>query len=177
MKRKHRRLAALLIGLAALSGATALVLAAFQENIMLFYSPSDLAERSPGAERSFRLGGLVEEQSVRRLEDGITVEFRVTDLAESVPVTYRGILPDLFREGQGVVADGQLNEAGVFEAREVLAKHDETYMPPEVAEALKAAGQWQGEDGAPAAGANDVDASDVGASDVGGAANQQGGGQ
>ena len=144
MRRKHRRLAVLLIGLAALSGAMALVLAAFQENIMLFYSPSDLAERPPAAERSFRLGGLVEEDSLRRLADGVTVEFRVTDLAESVPVTYRGILPDLFREGQGVVAEGRMNGAGVFEAREVLAKHDETYMPPEVAEALKASGQWQG---------------------------------
>jgi cytochrome c-type biogenesis protein CcmE len=147
MKRKHRRLVALLIGLTSLAGAAALVLTAFQENIMLFYSPSDLAERPPQGERSFRLGGLVEEGSMRRLDDGLTVEFRVTDLAESVPVTYKGILPDLFREGQGVVAEGVLNGAGVFEAREVLAKHDETYMPPEVAEALKAAGQWQGEDG------------------------------
>ncbi len=147
MKRKHRRLLAVVAGLAALSGATALVLAAFQDNIMLFYSPSDVASQRPAAERSFRLGGLVEEGSLRRLEDGATVAFRVTDLAESVPVTYRGILPDLFREGQGVVAEGRLNEAGVFEAREVLAKHDETYMPPEVAEALKASGQWQGQGG------------------------------
>jgi len=144
MKRKHRRLLAVAVGLAALAGATALVLAAFQDNIMLFYSPSDLAARPPGAARSFRLGGLVEERSVRRLEDGVTVAFRVTDLARSVPVTYRGILPDLFREGQGVVVDGQLNAAGVFVAREVLAKHDEKYMPPEVAAALKASGQWKG---------------------------------
>jgi cytochrome c-type biogenesis protein CcmE len=143
MKRKHRRLVALLIGLTALAGAAALVLT----NIMLFYSPSDLAERPPRGERSFRMGGLVEEGSLRRLDGGLTVEFRITDLAESVPVTYTGILPDLFREGQGVVAEGALNGAGVFEAREVLAKHDETYMPPEVAEALKAAGQWQGESG------------------------------
>jgi len=147
MKRKHRRLVAVLIGLTALAGATALVLTAVQDNIMLFYSPSDLAERPPENARSFRMGGLVEEGSLRRLEDGLTVEFRITDLAESVPVTYTGILPDLFREGQGVVAEGSLNGAGVFEAREVLAKHDETYMPPEVAEALKAAGQWQGQDG------------------------------
>ncbi len=139
---------ALLIGLTALAGAAALVLTAFQDNIMLFYSPSDLAERPPQGARSFRMGGLVEEGSVRRLDDGLTVEFRITDLAESVAVIYTGILPDLFREGQGVVAEGVLNGAGVFEAREVLAKHDETYMPPEVAEALKAAGQWQGEDGA-----------------------------
>ena len=138
---------ALLIGLTALAGATALVLTAFQDNIMLFYSPSDLAERPPPGERSFRMGGLVEEGSVRRLDDGLTVSFRITDLAESVAVTYKGILPDLFREGQGVVAEGVLSGTGVFEAREVLAKHDETYMPPEVAEALKAAGQWQGEDG------------------------------
>jgi cytochrome c-type biogenesis protein CcmE len=147
MKRKHRRLVAVLVGLAALAGATALVLAAFQDNIILFYSPSDLAQRPPGAERSFRVGGLVEEGSLRRLDDGLTLAFRITDLSKSVPVTYRGILPDLFREGQGVVAEGRLNGAGVFEAREVLAKHDETYMPPEVAEALKAAGQWRGRDG------------------------------
>ena len=147
MKRKHKRLVILLIGLTALAGAAALVLTAFQENIMLFYSPSDLAERPPQGARSFRMGGLVEEGSVRRLDDGLTVAFRITDLAESVPVTYTGILPDLFREGQGVVAEGVLNGAGVFEAREVLAKHDETYMPPEVAAALKAAGQWQGQGG------------------------------
>lgn len=147
MKRKHRRLLAVLVGLVALSGATALVLAAFQDNIMLFYSPSDLAAQRPGSERSFRLGGLVEEGSLRRLDDGVTVSFRVTDLAKSVPVTYRGILPDLFREGQGVVAEGRLDDAGIFEASEVLAKHDETYMPPEVAEALKASGQWKGQDG------------------------------
>ncbi len=153
MKRKHRRLVILLFGLTALAGATALVLTAFQENIMLFYSPSDLAERPPQAARSFRMGGLVEEGSVRRRDDGLTVEFRITDLAESIPVTYKGILPDLFREGQGVVVEGRLNGAGVFEAREVLAKHDETYMPPEVAAALKAAGQWQGEDGAGQGGA------------------------
>ena len=145
-KRKHRRLVAVLIGLTALAGATALVLTAFQENIMLFYSPSDLAERPPQNERSFRMGGLVEEGSVRRLEDGLTVAFRITDLAESVAVTYKGILPDLFREGQGVVAEGTLNGAGVFVASEVLAKHDETYMPPEVAKALKDAGQWKGEE-------------------------------
>ncbi len=153
MKRKHRRLIAVLVGLAALAGATALVLIAFQDNIMLFYSPSDLAQRPPRAERSFRVGGLVEEGSLRRLDDGLTVAFRITDLSKSVPVTYRGILPDLFREGQGVVAEGRLNGAGVFEAREVLAKHDETYMPPEVAEALKAAGQWKGQAGGGQAGA------------------------
>ena len=146
MKRKHRRLAAVLIGLTALAGATALVLSAFQDNIMLFYSPSDLAEKPPEAARPFRIGGLVEEGSLHRVDDGVSVEFRITDLAESVPVTYTGILPDLFREGQGVVAEGSLSESGVFQAREVLAKHDETYMPPEVAEALKASGQWQGQE-------------------------------
>ena len=95
--------------------------------------------------RALRLGGLVEEGSVERGEDGLTVQFRVTDLAEAVPVTYKGILPDLFREGQGVVVQGSLNGSGVFQADEVLAKHDETYMPPEVAEALKASGQWKGD--------------------------------
>ena len=148
MKRKHRRLLTVLIGLAALSGATALVLSAFQDNIMLFYSPSDIAAAPPRAERSFRIGGLVEKGSFHRLDDGLTVAFRITDLKQSVPVTYRGVLPDLFREGQGVVAEGKLDGAGVFEAREVLAKHDENYMPPEVAAALKAAGQWKGQDGA-----------------------------
>jgi cytochrome c-type biogenesis protein CcmE len=95
--------------------------------------------------RDVRLGGLVEEGSVQRADDGVTVEFRVTDRAASVPVVYAGVLPDLFREGQGVITEGHLRPDGVFEAREVLAKHDETYMPPEVAEALKKAGEWRPE--------------------------------
>jgi cytochrome c-type biogenesis protein CcmE len=131
-----------LAGMLLLGGAAALVLTALQENISYFYSPSDLNTAPAG--RSIRLGGLVEEGSVKRQDDGLTVTFRITDLAASVPVTYKGILPDLFREGQGVVTEGTLGPGGQFVAREVLAKHDETYMPPEVADALKKAGQWKG---------------------------------
>ncbi len=145
MKRKHRRLLTVALGMLALAGAAALVLTAFEENLVFFYSPTDVSERPPAPVRAFRLGGLVEEGSVRRHEDGLTIEFRVTDLNESVPVAYKGILPDLVREGQGVVTEGMLGADGVFRAREVLAKHDETYMPPEVAAALRAAGQWRGE--------------------------------
>jgi cytochrome c-type biogenesis protein CcmE len=139
MTRKKRRLA--MLGLAGLGLATAaaLGLAAFEDNLVFFYSPSDHAAREVG-ERSFRLGGLVEAGSVRRLPDGLTIEFRVTDTAATVPVTYTGVVPDLFREGQGVIAEGRMGPDGVFVARDVLAKHDETYMPPEVADALKRAG-------------------------------------
>jgi cytochrome c-type biogenesis protein CcmE len=144
MKRKHRRLAVLLGALALLAAATALVLSAFEKSLLFFFTPTQLAEGGPPEGRAFRLGGLVEETSVRRLEDGLTVEFRVTDLSHAVPVTYKGVLPDLFREGQGVVVEGSLDPTGVFVATEVLAKHDENYMPKEVAEALKASGQWRG---------------------------------
>ena len=115
------------------------MLAAFDEGITYFYSPSDLVARPVPGGRMLRIGGLVEEGSVIRGE-GVTVAFRVTDLAHAVPVQYSGILPDLFREGQGVVAMGTLGQDGVFRASEVLAKHDETYMPPEAADALKRAG-------------------------------------
>ena len=143
MKRKTRRLYFVGAGLLALGAAAALVLTAFEDNLVFFYSPSDLvAEKNPPG-RAFRLGGLVEEDSFERLEDGLTFTFRVTDLSHSVPVTYQGILPDLFREGQGVVTEGELDADGVFVAREVLAKHDENYMPPEVAEALKKSGKWK----------------------------------
>ena len=145
MKRKHRRLTFVAAGMILLGAAAALVLSAFEENLVFFYSPTDLAEKDLPDGRRFRLGGLVEEGSVHRLEDGLTVEFAVTDLAATVPVSYRGPLPDLFREGQGVVAEGVMTAGGVFEADGVLAKHDENYMPPEVAEALKASGQWKGE--------------------------------
>lgn len=126
--------------------ATALMLNAFSESLVFFHSPSEIAEKGIPVERRFRLGGLVEENSVEKANDGVTISFRVTDTAVSVPVRYRGLLPDLFREGQGVVADGALDGSGTFVATEILAKHDETYMPPEVAEALKKAGQWQGEE-------------------------------
>lgn len=145
MKRKHKRLAIVLAGLLVLGGAAALVLLAFQETIVFFYSPSDLAADPPPPERLVRVGGLVEEGSVEKNADGLTVSFRITDLQESVATTYSGLLPDLFREGQGVVTHGRLRADGLFEAQEVLAKHDETYMPPEVADALKKSGQWREE--------------------------------
>ncbi len=142
MSRTRRRLTIVLAGMVLLSGAVALVLTALDENLSYFYSPSDIAEAPHG--RSIRLGGLVEEDSVERQADGVTVTFRVTDLANSIAVTYQGLLPDLFSEGQGVITEGRLGPDGVFVAREVLAKHDETYMPREVADALKKSGQWKG---------------------------------
>ena len=145
LKRKHRRLVFVAAGMASLLIAAGLVLNAFEDNLVFFYSPSDLAEKAVPDGRRFRLGGLVEEGSVRRLEDGLTIEFVITDLAATVPVSYRGPLPDLFREGQGVVTEGKMAAGGIFIADNVLAKHDENYMPPEVAEALKASGQWQGD--------------------------------
>ncbi|MFP6728621.1 MAG: cytochrome c maturation protein CcmE [Alphaproteobacteria bacterium] len=146
LKRKHRRLGFVVAGMVSLLIAAGLVLNAFEDNLVFFYSPSDLAEKSIPEGRRFRLGGLVEEGSVNRLADGLTVEFTVTDLAAIVPVSYRGPLPDLFREGQGVVTEGKMAADGIFIADSVLAKHDENYMPPEVAEALKASGQWQGDE-------------------------------
>ncbi|CAO3415034.1 cytochrome c maturation protein CcmE [Azospirillum doebereinerae] len=141
MTKKKRRLYMLGLALLGLGTATALTLTAFQDNIVFFYSPSQLQTQQVG-DRSFRLGGLVEEGSVRKSTDGLVTDFRVTDTAHTIDVSYRGQLPDLFREGQGVVAEGKLTK-GVFVAREVLAKHDETYMPPEVSEALKQAGVYK----------------------------------
>ena len=146
MKAKHRRMVWLLSGVAALGAATGLVLSAFDENLVFFYSPSDLVERSVEPGRRFRLGGLVEEGSVKR--DGARIQFMVTDLSRSVAVHYEGILPDLFREGQGIVTEGQLQPDGSFVASNVLAKHDETYLPKEVADALQRSGQWRGAEGA-----------------------------
>ncbi|MGE5270875.1 MAG: cytochrome c maturation protein CcmE [Thiohalocapsa sp.] len=143
MSRKRRRLLALGIGLALLAGATALVLAAFNDNLVFFYSPSDVVAKAIGPGRRIRIGGLVEQASLVREEAGRRVQFRVTDGRHDLAVTYSGALPDLFREGQGVVAEGRLRPDGVFAASTVLAKHDEKYMPPEVADALKKAGRWQ----------------------------------
>lgn len=118
------------------------MLTAFEENIVFFFSPTDIVEQQKGGDdRRFRLGGLVEEGSVDR-SGGETIAFRVTDISNVVPVQFTGILPDLFREGQGIVAEGKLVD-GIFVADEVLAKHDEEYMPPEVADALKKSGQWK----------------------------------
>jgi cytochrome c-type biogenesis protein CcmE len=140
--RKKRRLMLVGLGMLMLATATALVLTAFQDNLVFFYSPTDLHEKGIDSGRRFRLGGLVEEGSV--VKNGATVTFAVTDLNASLPVSFTGILPDLFREGQGVVAEGSLQADGTFQAVEVLAKHDENYMPPEVADALKKSGKWTG---------------------------------
>ncbi len=143
MKRKHRRLSVVVLAMLVLGGAVALVLTALEDNIVFFYSPTEVAEKAPAAGKRLRIGGLVKEESWRRLEDGVTQAFVVTDLANEIKVTYRGMLPDLFREGQGVVAEGTFDPEGMFLASEVLAKHDENYMPAEVTEALKKSGRWQ----------------------------------
>jgi cytochrome c-type biogenesis protein CcmE len=137
VKSRHKRILAIVGGLAALSVATALVLTAFQENLVFFFTPSQVAANEAPQGRTFRIGGMVETGSVKR--SGIEVRFVVTDTAKSIPVVYSGALPDLFREGKGVVAQGQLGADGVFRAREVLAKHDENYMPPEAAHAVEKA--------------------------------------
>jgi cytochrome c-type biogenesis protein CcmE len=131
----------LVASMSAIGAAAALVLVSLSDNIVFFYSPTQLAEKKIPPDRRFRLGGLVEPGSVQK--QGEEVRFRVTDTSKSVAVVYRGLLPDLFREGQGVIAEGSLDASGVFRAREVLAKHDENYMPPEVAKALKDAGRWK----------------------------------
>lgn len=137
MKPRHKRILAIVGGLAALGVASALVLTAFQENLVFFFTPSQVAANEAPQGRTFRIGGMVETGSVKR--SGIEVRFVVTDTAKSIPVVYSGALPDLFREGKGVVAQGQLGADGVFRAREVLAKHDENYMPPEAAHAVEKA--------------------------------------
>ncbi|MEJ8851033.1 cytochrome c maturation protein CcmE [Variovorax rhizosphaerae] len=139
MKARSRRGLAILAGLSALGIASALVLNAFQSNLVFFFSPSQVAAKEAPLGRGFRIGGLVEEGSIQRPAQGLTVHFVVTDLAKRVPVVYTGLLPDLFREGKGVVAQGRLGMDGVFHADQVLAKHDENYMPPEAADALRKA--------------------------------------
>ncbi|HEX4507663.1 MAG TPA: cytochrome c maturation protein CcmE [Alphaproteobacteria bacterium] len=138
-RRGKRRMQALVLGLLGLGVATGLALYAFNDNIVFFYSPSDVLADHINPGRAIRLGGMVEKDSVKR--QGDLTEFRVTDTANTIGVTYRGVLPDLFREGQGVVTEGTLSPDGHFIAREVLAKHDEKYMPPEVANAMKRAGE------------------------------------
>ena len=144
MKRKNRRLMFVSLGLATLGLAAALILLAFDDNLVFFFSPTELAAREFTAEQRLRVGGLVEEGSVVHDADGLTVRFNITDLSKVVAVTYKGVLPDLFDEGQGVIAEGRM-QGKLFRADEILAKHDENYMPREVADALKASGQWQGE--------------------------------
>ncbi len=144
MSPKARRMRFVLIALAALFVASGLILYALDDNLVYFYSPTDVQEKHIAPDTRIRIGGLVEEGSVVR--KGNDVSFRVTDLSNSIPVRFTGALPDLFREGQGVVTEGKLTADGVFIASEVLAKHDEKYMPPEVADALKRSGQWQGKE-------------------------------
>ncbi len=141
MKPKRRRLYFVLSAMAALGVASALILYALEDSLVFFYSPSDILEKDIAQGRPIRLGGLVEEGSVAR--DGATVRFRITDLEHAIAVSYTGVLPDLFSEGRGVVTEGALAPDGTFRATGVLAKHDETYMPKEVADALKRSGHWQ----------------------------------
>ena len=143
MTPKRIRLWLVVGSVAVLGCAATLVLTALSDNIVFFYSPTQIAEKQIPPERRFRMGGLVEAGSVKKSADSQETRFTVTDTHKSVAVVYRGLLPDLFREGQGVVAEGSLGADGVFVAREVLAKHDENYMPPEVAKAIKDAGQWK----------------------------------
>ena len=138
--KRKQRLIFVIVLVAGFSSATGLALYAFQKNLLYFYSPSQVAAGEVAADQMFRLGGLVVAGSVRRASDGVSTRFDLTDTAGSITVTYTGLLPDLFREGQGIVARGKINAQGIFVAQEVLAKHDENYMPPEVAEALKATG-------------------------------------
>ena len=139
MKPRTKRALAIVSGLAALGVASTLVLNAFNSNLVFFFSPTQVLAHEAPRDRSFRIGGLVEEGSLQREPTGLTIRFVVTDLAKQVPVTYTGLLPDLLKEGKGVVAQGKLGTDGVFRAEQVLAKHDENYMPPEAAAALKKA--------------------------------------
>jgi len=140
LKPRTKRALWIVGGLAALGVAATLVLNAFQSNLVFFFTPTQVVANEAPRDRAFRIGGLVEAGSVTREKDALTVKFRVTDTARTIPVVYKGLLPDLFREGKGVVAQGRLGSDGVFRATEVLAKHDENYMPPEAAEALRKAG-------------------------------------
>ena len=143
MTRKQRRSLFIGVSVAVLAAAVALVLVALEDSIVFFYSPSDIAEKQIKPGQRIRLGGLVAEGSVKH-GDGTIVKFAVTDTIKTINVSYQGVLPDLFREGQGVVTEGQLTVDGAFKADSVLAKHDETYMPPEVADSLKKIGVWRG---------------------------------
>ncbi|HSE21215.1 MAG TPA: cytochrome c maturation protein CcmE [Pyrinomonadaceae bacterium] len=136
MKRRHKRIAFILIGLVGLSVAAFLVASAFRQNLVFFFSPTQVVAKEAPVNRTFRVGGLVEKGTLQRENDGLTVRFTVTDTAASIPVVYKGILPDLFKEGRGCVAQGKIGEDGVFHAEQVLAKHDENYMPPEAGQAI-----------------------------------------
>ncbi len=141
LKARHKRFILIGIGLALIGLAAMLILNAFQSNMVFFYTPSQVANGEVPHNTGFRIGGLVEVGSIKRGDDGLTVNFVITDTAKTVPVVYKGVLPDLFKEGKGVVAQGKVGADGLFVASEVLAKHDENYMPPEAAAALESAQQ------------------------------------
>lgn len=143
MKPRHKRMLLIGGGVAALALSATLVLSAFQKNMVFFFSPSQIVNKEAPQNRTFRIGGLVEAGSVKREADGLTTSFVVTDTANRIPVSYKGALPDLFKEGKGVVSQGKLGADGIFVASEVLAKHDENYMPPEAAHALEQAQKAQ----------------------------------
>jgi len=136
MKRRHKRIAFIAAGLAGVVLAAALVLSAFKNNIVFFFSPSQIAAKEAPVNRTFRVGGLVEKGTWKRDNDGLTSHFAVTDTTHSITVVYKGILPDLFKEGRGCVAEGHVGSDGVFYADRVLAKHDENYMPPQAGQAI-----------------------------------------
>ena len=143
MTPKRRRLTMVGLGLLMVAAATPLALNAFEDTLVFFYSPTDLIDTKTNPKKQIRVGGLVEEKSLLKSGDGLSVSFTITDLDNSLPVIFKGALPDLFREGQGVVAEGYL-VGGLFQAKHVLAKHDENYMPKEVADSLKKSGKWKG---------------------------------
>ena len=136
MKKRHRRIIFICVSLAALGLAAWLVLGAFRNNLVFFFSPTQIASKEAPVNKTFRIGGLVENGTLKRDNDGLTVRFTVTDTANSIPVVYKGILPDLFKEGRGCVAQGRVGGDGIFYADQIMAKHDENYMPPEAARAL-----------------------------------------
>lgn len=146
MKAKHQRLTLLVLAIAAVLGAVLLAMSALRDQSSYFYAPADVVRKSVPIDKAVRIGGMVEEGSVRLAGDGVTMDFVVGDETDAtIPVRYRGILPDLFKEGSGVVAEGRFQPGGLFVADEILAKHDENYMPREVADALKAQGHWEGD--------------------------------
>jgi cytochrome c-type biogenesis protein CcmE len=136
MKKRHKRIVFIVASLAALGLATALVLGAFRRNLVFFFSPTQVMAKEAPVGKTFRIGGLVQNGTLKRDSDGLTIRFSVTDTATSIPVVYKGILPDLFKEGRGCVAQGRVGGDGVFYADQIMAKHDENYMPPEAARAL-----------------------------------------
>ncbi len=143
MKQKHQRLIFILIGLICLAVATGLILKNFQDNLVFYYSPSDLGQKHVPQNKMIRVGGLIKEKSFHKLDDGLTNEFIITDLQNDITVRYKGLLPPMFREGQGTVAKGTLSSDGAFIAEQLLTKHDEKYMPREVTESLRKSGQWR----------------------------------